>query len=67
MDLTAKDLIYFTPLLFIQVALQIWATVDLARTPRVRFDNKLIWGVIIWVFQVLGPLAYFLLGRKSDS
>ena len=67
MDISMSDLIYFIPLILIQLALQIWATVNLTRTRVVRFDNKVLWGVIIWVFQALGPVAYFLMGRKSES
>jgi hypothetical protein len=55
------------PLLILQVVLIAVALYDLTRPERrVRGDNKLLWGVIIVLFQFLGPLAYFLIGREDS-
>jgi hypothetical protein len=32
----------------------------------VRGGNKVVWGVVIVLGQLLGPLAYFLFGREED-
>jgi hypothetical protein len=54
------------PLLILQVVLIVVALFDLTRPERrVRGDNKLLWGVIIVLFQFLGPLAYFFFGRED--
>lgn len=53
-------------LLAAQIAAQLWALVDLVRRPRVRFDRKWVWAVVIVVFgnSFLGPIAYAVAGRR---
>jgi len=54
-------------LFVIQVALIIAALYDLTRPGRrVRGDSKVLWAVVILLFQLLGPLVYFLIGREDD-
>lgn len=51
----------------IQLILIVVALYDLTRPERrVRGDNKTVWAVVIVLFQMLGPLAYFLIGREDD-
>lgn len=55
------------PLVIVQITLVVLGLWDLTRPERrVTGGNKLVWGVIIVVFQMLGPLAYFLVGRDTD-
>jgi len=56
---------YLLPLVLIQVTLQIIATMNLVRAEEVQGGNKIVWGVVIWLFQILGPLVYFAVGRKA--
>jgi hypothetical protein len=65
MDMLAGKWGLLIPLIAIQLALQIAATRSLLRAPGVRGGSKVAWGVVIWVFQALGPVAYFAAGRKS--
>lgn len=54
-------------LVMIQLVLVILALYDLTRPERrVRGDNKVVWALVILLFQMLGPLAYFLIGREND-
>ncbi len=53
------------PVVVIELGLIVLALRDLVRRDRVRFDNKLVWGAIIVVFGLIGPLAYFTLGREE--
>ena len=54
------------PLIVLQVVLIIVALYDLTRPERsVRGGNKLLWGVIIVLFQFFGPLVYFFFGRED--
>jgi len=54
------------PLVLVQVALIIFGLYDLLRPYRqVRGGNKLIWGVVIVIFGLIGPLIYFLFGRED--
>ena len=54
------------PLLVLQVALMLLALVDLFRDERqVRFVSKPIWVLIIFFVNIIGPLAYFFVGRED--
>ncbi len=54
------------PLLVLQLILLVLALWDLTRPERrVRGDNKLVWGVVIVLVSMFGPLAYFLFGRED--
>lgn len=54
------------PILILQLIFQIFSLVDLFRTPKeeIRWENRIIWVLIILVFGILGPIAYFVFGRK---
>ena len=54
------------PLAILQIAITIVALYDLTRPERrVRGDNRLLWGLIIVLGQLLGSLLYFLAGRED--
>lgn len=54
------------PLVVLQLALQVAAIVDLVRREKVRGGNKWVWGAVIVLGEIVGPLVYFLLGRVDD-
>jgi hypothetical protein len=39
-----------------------WAVRDLLRRPRVRGDNKVLWGILILTVPVIGALFYAAVG-----
>jgi len=49
----------------IQYALAIYTLRDLARRPRVRGDNKLIWALVILTLPLVGGLIYATMGPTS--
>ena len=53
-------LLVFAVLLWagVQYGLIVWAMRDLTRRPRVRGDNKLLWGLLILTVPVIGALFY---------
>jgi len=54
------------PLIILQLVLMGLGLWDLTRPERrVRGGNKIVWGVIIVLFQMIGPLVYFLVGRED--
>ena len=53
------------PILVLEVALMVAALWDLAHRERVRGGKKWVWAVVAVVFNVVGPLAYFLFGREE--
>jgi Phospholipase_D-nuclease N-terminal len=55
------------PLIVLQLVLMGLGLWDLTRPDRrVRGGNKIVWGVVIVLFQMIGPLVYFLVGREDD-
>jgi hypothetical protein len=54
------------PLLVLQLVLMGVGLYDLTRPERrVKGGNKLVWGVVIVLGELLGPLVYFLFGREE--
>ena len=54
------------PLFIIELVLLTIALVDLMRRPQVRFIPKWAWALIIIIFNLIGPIAYLILGREED-
>ncbi len=55
------------PLIVIQVGLQIYALVDIYRRKTVREPLPVwAWVAIVVLGSLLGPIAYFTLGRGED-
>jgi hypothetical protein len=54
------------PLLALQLGLMIFALRDLLRPDRqVIGGNKVVWGLVIVLGEMLGPIAYLLVGRRE--
>lgn len=65
MDVTAL-LPVLVPLIALQLLLMVLALRDLVRPERrVRGGSKLLWGIVIVLGELLGPLVYFLVGREE--
>ncbi|HEX9412028.1 MAG TPA: PLD nuclease N-terminal domain-containing protein [Ktedonobacterales bacterium] len=57
---------FLVPAVLIDLALIVYALIDLFRQDRrVQGDNKLIWALVILFVSTLGPLVYLLVGRKD--
>jgi len=54
------------PLIVIQLAFQIYALVDLFRKNKTRNLSVLVWAIIIILGEIVGPAAYFLVGRSEE-
>jgi len=52
------------PLLIIQFILLIVAIIDLIRVPETN-GPKWMWAVIIVIVNIVGPIAYFIFGRRQ--
>ena len=62
-----EGVIALLALVSLQVILQAFACVDLARRRTVRGGRKLVWALIIIAGSVLGVVLYFALGRMPDA
>lgn len=70
MDLSAGELLQMLlklwPLILLQLALMIWALVDLIRRRSTRTLSLPVWIVLIVLINFFGPIAYFLFGRAEQ-
>lgn len=63
---TTQLLLLALPLVLIQLSLIVLALRDLVTPERVVLGgNKLVWALIIVFGELLGPVAYFLAGRRD--
>lgn len=54
-------------LIVVQLALQIYAVVDLVRRERVRGDRKWVWALVIAFGNLLGAVIYLAVGRAPAT
>ena len=54
------------PLVLVELGLLGFALYDLVKRKHVRGGNKLLWGIVIVVFEFFGPILYFVLGREEE-
>ncbi|MHB1357579.1 MAG: PLD nuclease N-terminal domain-containing protein [Anaerolineae bacterium] len=60
-----KYLPFIVPLVVIQLGLMLYALLDLVRRERAKHLPKWLWALIVLFGQLLGPLAYLILGRED--
>ena len=66
MEEILKYIPLLVPVLIIQLALMIFALIDLTRREKTR-GPKWVWAlVIVLVNAGIGPIIYFLVGRKDE-
>ncbi len=53
------------PIVVLQFFLSIMALLDIRKRDSVKGGNKTLWVVVILFFGIIGPLVYFVLGRKE--
>lgn len=65
-SITAQDLLLVAPLVLIGLVLIAVALIDLVRRENAEVrGNKLLWAVVIICIGTIGPIAYFIFGRKG--
>lgn len=64
---TTSIITMLLPLIILQLALMIFALVDLSRRKKVARGSKLLWTIIIIFINTIGPILYFVLGRKEEE
>jgi hypothetical protein len=55
------------PVAIIELGLLVWALLDIIRRKRVRGGNKVVWIIVVVIFEIIGPIVYFLFGREEDT
>jgi len=56
---------FLIPLLILQLALLVIALIDVIKREKVTGNNKVIWILLIVLVSVIGPVIYFIFGRKE--
>jgi len=66
--MSSSDLLIFAPIILIELGLGVAAMVDLIRRDKTAVvgGNKLLWGAIILLVGFVGPIVYFVFGRKES-
>lgn len=59
-------IVIILPLIILQLILTVAALIDLVRREKVTGGNKVIWAIVIILVSTIGPIAYFISGRKED-
>lgn len=67
MDIILDNLPILIPLIVVQVALGLIALIHVLRHPHYRFGNKIMWAVIVLIFNLIGPIVYFVFGRGEEQ
>jgi Phospholipase_D-nuclease N-terminal len=49
------------------LALFVAALLSVLRSPRLTGTGRVVWIIAVFVFPLLGPLAWFLVGRRSSA
>lgn len=60
----SKLLLLLLPVLIIQLGLVIFALADLVKIPHTN-GPKWMWVVVIVVVNIIGPILYFIIGRRN--
>lgn len=67
MDTIRTYLPFLIPILIIQLGLMAFALLDLVRRPASGVKgSKWLWAFIVVFINIIGPLAYFLIGREEE-
>jgi len=65
MDILREILPFLIPVIVLQLGLLVFALIDLARRPKAN-GPKWLWVLIIVFINLIGPIAYFLVGRQEE-
>ena len=57
---------FLIPLIVVEFGLLIIALVDLLKREYYKTDTKIVWAIVIVVFGIIGPVIYFIFGRKEQ-
>jgi len=63
---TIQVVLLILPIVAVELGLILFAIRDLLKPERrVRGGNKVVWALIIIVLNLVGPIAYFMIGRED--
>lgn len=54
------------PLVLVELGLLGFALYDLVKRKKVKGGSKWVWGIIIVLVNLIGPILYLILGREEE-
>lgn len=57
---------FIIPLAIIEIALAVGALIHVLKHPNYRFGNKVMWIIVVLIFEFIGPIVYFTIGRGDE-
>lgn len=57
---------FIIPLVIIEIALAVAALIHVLKHPNYRFGNKVMWIIVVLIFEFIGPIVYFTIGRGDE-
>lgn len=57
---------FIIPLVIIEIALAVTALIHVIKHPNYRFGNKVMWIIVVLIFEFIGPIVYFTIGRGDE-
>ncbi|MDD5933958.1 MAG: PLD nuclease N-terminal domain-containing protein [Clostridiales bacterium] len=55
------------PIFIAEVTLAIVAFVHVQRHPHYKIGNRIVWSFVVLLLQIIGPIAYFIIGRSDEE
>lgn len=65
MDFASIPWMLILPLIIVQLILVVVALVDLVKVPNTN-GPKWMWAIIIVIVNIIGPIIYFIVGRRNE-
>jgi 4-amino-4-deoxy-L-arabinose transferase-like glycosyltransferase len=56
---------FLIPVIIIELGLIVFALVDLFKREHYKTENRVAWAIVIIILGIIGPVLYFLFGRKE--
>lgn len=55
------------PLILLEVTLMVTALISVLKSKKFRFGTKALWVIVVVIFQIIGPVIYFVFGRSETE
>lgn len=66
MEQLMEYLPFLIPVAIIEVALMLTALIHILRHPNYRIGSRPLWIIVVLLFQILGPIIYFVFGKGEE-
>lgn len=58
---------FLIPILIVELGLMLVALTHVLKHKKYRFGNRLLWILVVVLFQIIGPIVYFTIGRGEEE